>query len=71
MSAFGEASETEPPSADAVTVRLDEILDDASGKDAIVLVEWGERFPDLFPSGRIEIRLHPVTESKRQITINQ
>jgi hypothetical protein len=28
MSAFGEASETEPPSADPVTVRLDEILDE-------------------------------------------
>jgi hypothetical protein len=28
MTAFGEASETEPPSADPVTVRLDEILDE-------------------------------------------
>ena len=28
MSAFGEAPETEPPSADPVTVRLDEILDE-------------------------------------------
>ena len=49
------------------TLGLDEILD----RDAVVLVEWGERFPDLFPAARIEIRLSPVTESKRQITINQ
>jgi hypothetical protein len=28
MSAFGEAPETEPPSADPVTIRLDEILDE-------------------------------------------
>ena len=28
MSAFGEAPETEPPSADPRTVRLDEILDE-------------------------------------------
>jgi Domain of unknown function (DUF222) len=28
MSAFGEAAETEPPTADPVTVRLDEILDE-------------------------------------------
>ncbi len=49
------------------TLGLDEILD----HDAVVLIEWGERFPDLFPAGRIEIRLSPVTESTRQITINQ
>jgi tRNA threonylcarbamoyladenosine biosynthesis protein TsaE len=49
------------------TLGLDEILD----RDAVVLVEWGERFPDLFPAGRIEIRLSSVTESTRQITINQ
>jgi len=49
------------------TLGLDEILD----REAIVLVEWGERFPDLFPAGKIEIRLQTVTESKRNITINQ
>jgi len=53
--------------AQVATLGLDEILD----RDAVVLIEWGERFPDLFPAGRIEIELRPVTESKRQITINQ
>ena len=49
------------------TLGLDEIFD----REAIVLVEWGERFPELFPTGRIEIRLKPLSESVRQITINQ
>jgi tRNA threonylcarbamoyladenosine biosynthesis protein TsaE len=35
---------------------LDEILD----REAVVLVEWGERFPELWPSERIEIRLERV-----------
>jgi tRNA threonylcarbamoyladenosine biosynthesis protein TsaE len=49
------------------TLGLEEILD----REAVVLVEWGERFPDLFPAGRIEIRLLAITESKRRLTINQ
>jgi tRNA threonylcarbamoyladenosine biosynthesis protein TsaE len=49
------------------TLGLDEILD----REAVVLVEWGERFPDLFPAGRIEIKLRALTESKRQVTILQ
>jgi len=49
------------------TLGLDEIFD----REAVVLIEWGERFPDLFPAERIEIRLHPISESTRQITINQ
>ena len=43
------------------TLGLDEILD----RDAVVLVEWGERFPDLFPADRIEIHLRAVSESIR------
>ncbi len=35
------------------TLGLDEIFD----RDAIVLIEWGERFPRLMPRERIEIRL--------------
>jgi tRNA threonylcarbamoyladenosine biosynthesis protein TsaE len=49
------------------TLGLEEILD----REAIVLVEWGERFPDLFPAERIEIRLQALSESSRQITTNQ
>ncbi|HML17778.1 MAG TPA: tRNA (adenosine(37)-N6)-threonylcarbamoyltransferase complex ATPase subunit type 1 TsaE [Bryobacteraceae bacterium] len=32
---------------------LDEIFD----REAVVLIEWGERFPELMPAERIEIRL--------------
>lgn len=49
------------------TLGLEEILD----RDAVILIEWGERFPDLFPPQRIEIHLQTGSESKRQITINQ
>ena len=49
------------------TLGLEEILD----REAVVLVEWGERFPHLFSFGKIEIHLKPLSESIRQITINQ
>ena len=39
--------------AQVATLGLEEILD----REAVVLVEWGERFPDLWPRERIEIRL--------------
>jgi tRNA threonylcarbamoyladenosine biosynthesis protein TsaE len=38
---------------EARTLGLDELLD----RDAVVLVEWGERFPALWPNDRIEIHL--------------
>ena len=52
-------------SAQVATLGLDEIFD----RDAIVLIEWGERFPDLMPSARIEIRLQPEGEDGRRIEI--
>jgi len=53
--------------AQIATLGLEELFD----RDALVLVEWGERFPDLFPAERIEIHLRPLGDSIRQITINQ
>ena len=38
---------------EVATLGLNEIFD----RDAIVLIEWGERFPQLMPQDRIEIRL--------------
>lgn len=38
------------------TLGLDEIFD----REAVVLIEWGERFPDVLPHERIEIRLSSV-----------
>ena len=53
--------------AQVATLGLEEILD----REAVVLIEWGERFPDLFPAGRLEIRLQPLSESRRQLILNQ
>jgi tRNA threonylcarbamoyladenosine biosynthesis protein TsaE len=39
--------------AQVATLGLEEILD----RDAVVLIEWGERFPELWPRERMEIRL--------------
>jgi len=49
------------------TLGLEEIFD----REAVVLIEWGEKFPELFPGGRIEIHLRPLSDTTRQITINQ
>ena len=42
-------------------------LDDIFDKEAVVFIEWGERFPDLMPAVRIEIRLTAIGEDERQI----
>jgi tRNA threonylcarbamoyladenosine biosynthesis protein TsaE len=48
---------------DAATLGLDEIFD----REAVVLIEWGERFPDLLPQNRIEIRLDSLNPETRRI----
>lgn len=50
-------------------------LDDIFDRDAVVLIEWGERFPELMPVPRMEIRLSAgdpsINHDERQIeTIN-
>ncbi len=47
------------------TLGLDEIFD----RDAVALVEWGERFLPLMPSSRIEIRLTTLAEDHRSIQL--
>ena len=46
--------------AQVATLGLDEILH----RQAIVLIEWGERFPKLMPGDRIEIRLSARGDSR-------
>lgn len=46
-------------------VGYEEILE----RDALVLVEWGERFPQLFPDKRVEIRLQAADVETREISI--
>ena len=50
---------------EVATLGLDEIFD----RESLVLIEWGERFPDLMPSVRIEIRLQPLADESRRITV--
>ena len=47
------------------TLGLDEIFE----KDAVVLIEWGERFPDLIPTECIEIHLRPRDTNDREIAV--
>ncbi len=37
---------------------------------ALVLIEWGERFPDVLPENRVEIRIRDAGEDARQIEIS-
>jgi tRNA threonylcarbamoyladenosine biosynthesis protein TsaE len=45
------------------TLGLEEIFE----KDAVTLIEWGERFPRLMPPDRIEIRLEQGAGDTRRI----
>lgn len=52
---------------EAEALGLEELL---SGH-AVVLVEWGERFPQLWPPERIEIRLRELDDGSREIRCSQ
>ena len=45
-------------------------LEDLFEQRAIVLIEWGERFPELLPPERIEIRLRHLREDSREIEVS-
>jgi tRNA threonylcarbamoyladenosine biosynthesis protein TsaE len=44
---------------------LDELFD----RDAVVLIEWGERFLELMPENRVEIRLTRTGDETREIQV--
>ena len=44
---------------------LDEILD----SDAVTLIEWGERFPELWPADHVEIELRRTGDEQREIEV--
>ena len=50
---------------EVATLGLEEIFE----KDAVVLIEWGERFPGLIPTRHMEIRLEEKSGNVRQITV--
>jgi tRNA threonylcarbamoyladenosine biosynthesis protein TsaE len=45
---------------------LEELFD----RDAITLIEWGERFPELLPENRIEIRISARADGSRDIEMS-
>ncbi len=49
------------------TLGLEEIFD----RDALVLIEWGERFPELMPAGRAEIYIRTTGNDEREIEVRQ
>lgn len=51
--------------AQVATLGLDEIF----GRRAVVLIEWGERFPESMPEDRIEIRILADGENSREIEV--
>jgi tRNA threonylcarbamoyladenosine biosynthesis protein TsaE len=52
--------------AAVATLGLDELFE----KSAVVLIEWGERFPELMPEKRVEIHLSAGDGDQRQIQVN-
>jgi tRNA threonylcarbamoyladenosine biosynthesis protein TsaE len=49
------------------TLGLEEIFD----REALVLIEWGERFPQLMPAERTEIYLRTTGNDEREIEVRQ
>ena len=49
------------------TLGLEELFD----RDALVLIEWGERFPELMPARRTEIRLRRAGDDTREIEVTE
>ncbi|MGA2144145.1 MAG: tRNA (adenosine(37)-N6)-threonylcarbamoyltransferase complex ATPase subunit type 1 TsaE [Bryobacteraceae bacterium] len=47
------------------TLGLEEIFD----RDALVLMEWGEKFPNLLPARRTEIHLRDLGGDEREIEV--
>jgi tRNA threonylcarbamoyladenosine biosynthesis protein TsaE len=52
--------------AEVASLGLDEIFD----REAVTLVEWGERFPELMPPDRIEIQLQATGDGdEREVVL--
>jgi tRNA threonylcarbamoyladenosine biosynthesis protein TsaE len=50
---------------EAARLGMDELFE----KDAVVLIEWAEKFPELMPPERIEIRIAAGDRDHREITV--
>ena len=45
-------------------------LEDLFEQQAVALIEWGERFPELLPDNRVEIHLRHSGEDRREIKVS-
>ncbi len=45
-------------------------LEELFGRKSVVLIEWGERFPELMPAERYEIRIQTIEGDQREITVS-
>src|SRR5580704_2921376 len=52
-------------SREVESLGLEELFD----RDAMVLIEWGERFPQLLPARRTEIRMRALGDDEREIEV--
>ena len=52
---------------EVATLGLDELFD----REAVVLMEWGERFPQMLPAERIEIRIRSDGNDERTIEVTE
>lgn len=52
---------------EVLALGFEEILD----REAVVLIEWGERFPALLPAERIEIRIEAEEDDTRVVTLTE
>jgi tRNA threonylcarbamoyladenosine biosynthesis protein TsaE len=52
---------------EVATLGLEELFE----RDAMVLVEWGERFPRLMPARRTEIRIGDAGGDEREFEVNE
>jgi tRNA threonylcarbamoyladenosine biosynthesis protein TsaE len=50
---------------EVATLGLEELFD----RKAVVLIEWGERFPQLMPDDRVEIHIRPREDDTREIEV--
>jgi len=52
---------------DVATLGLEDVFD----REAVVLIEWGERFPQLMPLERVEIRIEAADNDERKIVVTE
>jgi len=53
-------------SRELATLGLEELLE----RKAVILMEWGERFPEILANPHIEIRLQAISEHSRRIELS-